>query len=268
MSLREGDLNDTVLSKISIDEFEPKTGDAKDVMVLGFYVSQNSAAEDLYHFLSGSLQETRDVEVSPNPNEDDYYMVFAEIDRNENTIGLIQQLLRDTERVAGKLNWKAKTYLNDDYLSLDEQEIYQYIITDPDKYVTREEFEANRAAEETARVEEEKRLAEEAEAANNSNSILEFLKPTNLLQAGINDGKLHIQDKFNTVSLAVVNFGEGQKIMSELGINESAIKADFDRTLFGKLKSMLGEMVALPIDQYIVIYNPRDQQNVLVTQAL
>lgn len=268
MSLRENDLKDTVLSRISIDEFEPKTGDAKDVMVMGFYVSQNSAAEDLYHFLSGSLQETRDVEVSPNPNEEGYYMVFAEVDRNEGTIDLLRKLLRDTERVAGSQNWKAKTYLNDEYLPLDEQEIYQYIITDPAKYVTREEFEANRAAEESARVEEEKRLAEEAEAADNSKNILEFLKSTNLLQAGINDGKLHIQDKFNTVSLAVVNFGEGQKVMSELGINESAIKTDFDRTLFGKLKSMLGEMVALPIDKYVVIYNPKDQQNILVTQAL
>lgn len=268
MSLREGDLKDTILSKISIDEFEPKTGDAKDVMVLGFYSSQSSAAEDLYHFLSGSLQETRDVEVSPNPNEDGYYMVFAEVDRNEGSLELIRHLLRDTERVAGNLKWKAKTYLNDDYLPLDEQEIYQYIITDPSKYLTREEFEAERAVEEAARLAEEKRLAEEAEALDNSNKILKFLKPTNLLQAGINNGKLHIQDKFNTVSLSVVNFGDGQSIMSELGINESAIKADFDRTLFSKLKSMLGEMVALPIDQYIVIYNPRDQQNILVTQAL
>ncbi len=29
MALKEGDLKDVVLKKISIDEFEPKTGDAK-----------------------------------------------------------------------------------------------------------------------------------------------------------------------------------------------------------------------------------------------
>ena len=268
MSLRENDLKDTVLSKISIDEFEPKTGDAKDVMVLGFYLNQDTAADDLYHFLSSGIQETRDIEVSPNPNEDGYYMVFIEVDRNDKAVDTLKGLVKETERVAGSLNWKAKTYLNDEYLPLSEDGIYQYIITDPSKYVTREEFEANRAAAEAARVEEEKRLEEEAVAQNNSDSILEFLKATNLLRACITDGKLHIQDRFNTVSLDVVNFGEGKAVMSELGINESAIKTDFDRTLFGKLKSMLGEMVALPIDQYIVIYDPRNQQNILVTKPL
>lgn len=268
MSLREGDLKDTILSKVSIDEFEPKTGDPADVMVVGFYASQNSAAEDLYHFLNGSLQETRDIEVSPNPNEEGYYMIFVEIDRNEAALETIQSLLADTARVAGELQWKAKTYLNDEYLPLSEDEVYQYIITDPAKYTTREEFEARMAEESAARAVEEQRIAEETAAQDRSNSILEFLKPTNLLRAGVADGKLHMQDKFGTVSLEVVNFGEGQEIMSELGINESAIKTDFDRTLFGKLKGMLGEMVALPIDQYVVIYNPNNQQNILVTKAL
>ena len=75
MSLHEDDLKDTVLSKISIDEFEPKTGDAKDVLVMGFYVTEDSVGHDLYKFLSGSIQEVRDLEVSPNPNEDGYYML-------------------------------------------------------------------------------------------------------------------------------------------------------------------------------------------------
>lgn len=262
MSLREGDLQDTILSKVSIDEFEPKTGDAKDVMVLGFYASQSSAAEDLYHFLGGSLLETRDVEVSPNPNEDGYYMVFVELDRNDKVIEALDQMLKDTARVAGDLSWKAKTYLNDEYLPLGEDEIYQYIITDPANYVTREEFEAQQAA----KIQEQKRIEEEAAAQDKSTQIMEFLKSTNLLRAGIADGKLHMQDKFGTLSLEVVNYGEGAQLMSELGINESAIKTDFDRTLFGKLKGMLGEMVALPIDQYIVIYNPNNQQNILVTR--
>jgi len=268
MSLREGDLKDTVLSKISIDEFDPKTGDAENVMVLGFYVSQNSAAEDLYHFLGGSLQETRDIEVSPNPNEDGYYMVFAEIDRNENSIDTIKTILKDADRIVGELNWKAKTYLNDDYLPLSEDDIYQYIITDPNKYVSREEFESKRAEESAAQAEEEQRIAEESAAQDRSSNILEFLKSTNLLRAGLADGKLHMQDKFDTLSLEVVDFGEGQQLMSSLGINESAVKIDFDRTLFGKLKSMLGEMVAIPIDQYVIIYNPNNQHNILVTRPL
>jgi hypothetical protein len=37
MALREEDLKDTVLKKISLDEFEPKTGKEEDVAVIGFY---------------------------------------------------------------------------------------------------------------------------------------------------------------------------------------------------------------------------------------
>lgn len=268
MSLKEHDLIDTVLSKISIDEFEPKTGDAKDVLVMGFYVTEDSVGYDLYKFLSGSIMEVRDLEVSPNPNEDGYFMVFVEMDRNEKAVEQIKSFVDEAERVAGKLNWKARTYLNDDYLPLSEDEIYQYIVTDPAKYVTREEFEANKAEEERVAA-EEARLAEEAKIAeDNSNSILAFLRPTNLLQAGINNGKLNMQDARNVLSLELVDFGEGKEILSKYGIAESAIKTDFDRTLFDKLRGMLGEMKALPIDQYVVIYNPADQSKVLLTKNI
>ena len=39
MALKEGDLKNTILKNISIDEFEPKTGEAKDVMVVGLYLN-------------------------------------------------------------------------------------------------------------------------------------------------------------------------------------------------------------------------------------
>ena len=39
MPLRENDLIDTMFKEISIDEFQPKTGDTKDVVVLGFYLN-------------------------------------------------------------------------------------------------------------------------------------------------------------------------------------------------------------------------------------
>ena len=268
MSLREGDLKNVVLKKLSIDEFEPKTGDAKNVLVLGFQVTENNVGEDLYGFLNGAVVEVRDIEVSPNPNEDGYYMVFVEMDRKDGVVENIKTLIRDTERLAGKLAWEAKTYLNDDYLPLSEEEIYEYIITDPANYVTREEFESQRAA----RIEEEKRLEEaaaaEAAALDKTNQILEFLRDSNLLQAGVNEGRLVLQDSRNVIALEFVDFGPSSEVMLEYGIKESAIKFDFDKVLFSKLKGMLGEMAALPIDDYIVIYNPAKQDNILIAKAI
>ena len=40
MALRQHDLKNTMLKKISLDEFTPKTGETKDVMVVGFHIHE------------------------------------------------------------------------------------------------------------------------------------------------------------------------------------------------------------------------------------
>lgn len=268
MSLRENDLVDTVLRKLSIDEFEPKTGEPKDVMVLGFYVTEQSAGEDLYHFLGGSPTETRDIDVSPNPTEDNYYMVFVELDREPGVFNNVKKLLKETERVSGKLNWVGRTFLNDEYLPLDE--LTPYIFERPEDYMTRDEFEEKQAqekAEAEERAEQERIAAEESERQSLSNKILEFLKPTTLLRAGLNNGQLHMQDARSVMSLEVVDFGAGKDVMSKHSIDESAINLNYDRTTLQRLKGMLGELRVMPVSEYLVIYNP-DTNEALLTKHI
>lgn len=115
MSLRSGDLVDTVLRKVSVDEFTPKTGTPEEVAVVGFYVTENSVGQDLYRFINNGVVEFRDVEVSPNPDLDNYYMVFVEMDRNEQLVDNIGKLLTDVENVTEDMVWEVKSYLMDDY---------------------------------------------------------------------------------------------------------------------------------------------------------
>lgn len=263
MALKEGDLKNTMLKKISIDEFEPKTGEAADVMVVGFYLNETAPAKDLYHFINNSILEIRDVEVSPNPNTENYYMVFIEVDRNKDSLGNIKELVKEVERLSGKLDWNVSTTLSEDNLSLDGADLIRYIQLDPENYLTKDEFMAQQQEAEAQA--EAKRLEEEAQ--DNSNKILEFLKPSNILEAGINDNKLHLRGSKDIATLEIVNFGHGPDVMSEVGISESAIKQDFDKVAFSKFNAMLGEMRALPIDEYIVIYNP-EHKDILVTKAI
>ena len=141
MGLHTGDLQDTMLKKVSIDEYEPKTGDASEVLVLGFSLRESTQGQDLYNFLNSSIFEIRDVEVSPNPNPDNYYMVFVEIDRNDKVLENIRNIVKDVENISGKLPWIGKTHLNDDFLPLFDEGISQYVITDPEKYMTKEQFQ-------------------------------------------------------------------------------------------------------------------------------
>ena len=255
MGLHTGDLQDTMLKKISIDEYEPKTGDASEVLVLGFSLRESTQGQDLYNFLNSSIFEIRDVEVSPNPNPDNYYMVFVEIDRNDKVLENIRNIVKDVENISGKLPWIGKTHLNDDFLPLFDEGISQYVISDPEKYMTKEQFQQQKAEEQAvldAKVESD-------------NSIMEFLKSSNLLKASINNNTLEVEDKFNEAKLEVVGFGEAKDIMAEIGINESAI-GDMDSTL-KQFNNMLGEMRAIPINEYIVIFHP-SQSNVLVTKQI
>jgi|TARA_B100001094_G_scaffold188304_1_gene182508 hypothetical protein len=262
MALKEGDLKNTILKNISIDEFEPKTGESKDVMVVGLYLNETAPAKDLYHFINNSVIEIRDVEVSPNPNPDNYYMVFMEIDRKEDCMESVRALIEEVERLTGGLDWQVSTTLSEDKIGLKDDNLMQYIQCDPENYLTKEEFMAQQLeAEERA---EEQRLEEEAK--DNSNKILEFFKPSNILEAGINDNVLHIRGSRDVASFEIVNFGHGPDIMSEMGISESAIKQDYDRISFAKLNAMLGEMKALPIDEYIVMYNPA-HKDILIAKA-
>tara|TARA_B100000575_G_C23038206_1_gene597511 strand:- start:149 stop:940 length:792 start_codon:yes stop_codon:yes gene_type:complete len=263
MTIKQGDLQNTVLKKISIDEFEPKTGDSKDVMVLGFHVNESAPGTDLYKFINNSIVEIRDVEVSPNPNEDGYYMVFVEMDRKPGVLDNVKAIVKEVENVAGKLKWNVKTPVLENGMDLDDENLTKFIQQEEGVYLTKDEFQIQQ--EEIKQQEEQAKLEEEAKS--NSSRILEFLQDSNLLEAGINDNKLVMRDNQNIAQLEIINFGHGPDVMKEVGIEESAIKVDFDKVAFSKFNSMLGEMRALPIDDYIVIYNP-SRQDVLVTKVI
>ena len=252
MGLNVDDLKDTMLSKVSIDEFMPKTGDVEDVITAGFYVMESEIGNDLFKFISNSTSDFRDVEVSPNPKPDGYYMVFVEMDRNPEALSKIREICKDIENVSGKLKWQGKTHLIDSYHGLYEDELEKYVILEPGKYMDREQYDA-----------EQQVAQQEAEAQDNTNNILEFLQASSLLEAGINDNKIVMRGSKDVAHLEVIDFGPAKDIMAEIGINESAIKP-LDSTL-RKFNSMLGEMRAVPIDDYIVIFHP-SQDNVLVTK--
>ena len=247
MSLYEGDLADTILKQISIDEFHPKTGESDEVVVVGYLVTEESAAKDLYNFINNGVVPFRDVEVSPNPNPDGYYMVFVELDRDEGVTENIRSMTKDIENVAGELNWSASTHLTDDSFPLSSTEIEQYIIEDPEQYVGRDEFE-------------EQQMNQETESKNSA--ILEFLKDSNVLDASITENVLSMRSMTDSATLEIVGFGN-KEIMKDIGIAESAIKP-YD-SVIRTFNVMLGEMSVAPIDNYLVIFHPA-QDTVLVTK--
>jgi len=259
MNLKNGDLKHQLLKKVSIDEFKPKSGSSADVLLVGFYVREQHAAEDLYNFLNFSRLHNRDIEISPNPNDDGYYVVFAEFDRQPGVENLLNQLLGEVERLTGKLQWEVRTHLMDDYLPITDPSLSQYVITMPANYVTRKEFDRQKREEaraERMKQREERNLAKVQQEARD-NDVYNLLKDSNLVDVKIRNGQIFLKDSRDSVSLKLVDVGSGKDVMSRHGIAESALSLTYDYSLLRTLNGgMLGTLKTMPINGYILIYNP------------
>jgi hypothetical protein len=241
MGLRRGDLQDTILSKLSVDEFEPKTGDLSEVVVVGFFLIQDQPAQDLYDFLNNSSLVFRDVEVSPNPNPDNYYMVFVELDREDECIEKILAMLKEVNNIAGDFDWTARAHGQDDFVDINDDSLAELIKQGPQLQPTKEP------------------------AMNDQ--VQEFLYHSDLSEATITTGVVTLRRGRDTVKLDLVGFGGSNRMMNEHKLTKAAIDSNFDPSLIRQLNRMLGEMRAVAVSGKIVIYNPNDESKVLITTA-
>lgn len=104
--LRPGDLQFLILNKVSIDQFEPKTGSDKEVLVMGLYSKDEEPAQDLARFIERGYIGVKDTEVSPGPDEDGNYMVFVEIQKDKETMKRVVEILNDIKSVTTVNEWQ------------------------------------------------------------------------------------------------------------------------------------------------------------------
>ncbi len=241
-ALKHGDLQGVVTNKVSVDEFEPKTGEKEEIAVIGFYVTEQAAGDDLAKFISKSVHEHRDVEVTPNPNEDNFYMVFVEVDRKEGMVEGLRGLVKDIVNVSGKLDWQVKPLLSDSELSIDDPMLETIIKQSPETYQTKEQ------------------QTEEAEQMKIT-EIQDFIKNnTNVGDCVLENNTLTLKDYKYNVQLEFIQFGEGKVTLEEAGISEAAIDYDWDKTLVSTLESMRGDLNIIPINKHIVFHSPATDQ--------
>lgn len=238
MSLKENDLIDVVLPKISIDEFEPKTGEKENVGVVGLFVTEQSVGEDLANFINKGSVSYRDVEVSPNPTEDNEYMVFVEFDRNEQMLQHLSELVNDISHLCGELEWKVKPLVSEESVPLDLSILSTLVATSPETYVTKEQHEDNLQTIKTQSIE---------------NFLLDNMNAT---QVSLDNNIVNLKDYKYNIKLEFINFGEGKLTLEESGLSELAIDTDFDYTLIKTLESMRGNLNVIPINKHIVLHHP------------
>jgi len=237
MSLKNGDLSGTILQDISIDEFEPKAGKDLEVIVVAFYLNDQGPADDLNTFIQRGFIDTLDVEVSPNTDEDGRYLVFVEMSRDDTFPNKFQALLKDVGNLSGNMDWKVKTYFsNGKSFAYNDPELYNYVIIEPDDYVSKDEFKLQDMNE----------------------SIMNFFNYSLLYNLTINGSDIILEGGGKKMIAEVVDVGDYDDVIGRNFLGESAFRIAERSFEASTLISMLGDYNVLPIGEYLCVnYNDR-----------
>lgn len=213
-TLQHQDLKDLIVPKISIDEFNPKTGEAQDVIVSAFYLQDKEPAQDLSEFIETSKYETLDVECSPNPDDDGNYLVFVEMMRDENFLDNLKGIAEDISNLVGDNSYDVKSYFAEESFKLSDPALSNFVIQDPNKYMTKEEFAQT---QEEIKVEQQKL------------DMVDFLKDSYIDKLGIHNQLIEFTSRTGKQKFEVLNFGK--EMLDEFANNPIQVNSMEDNKL-------------------------------------
>lgn len=126
--LKKNDLDQLVLPLLSIDEYASKINDAENIVV-GFYVFEQPAAEDLANFVERSPYNVQDTDVSPAPTTDGYYVTFIELQRSGEFVDDLINLLDEVSRITNVEDWQfsCPKLKKDEIENLNKKTLEKYI---------------------------------------------------------------------------------------------------------------------------------------------
>ena len=124
-------------------------------------------------------------------------MVFVEVKRDDNFFELTEKVVDDLGNIMDIDGWKYKPYYSEDEFDRTNQSWKSYIITDPDKYVSKEEFTENL-------------MIQQKQEYNESigNFFLESLISNVTLDEQEDKSTLSINNGRRSFSYDLLNFGE------------------------------------------------------------
>lgn len=241
MGLRHEELKGMLLPLISIDEFEPKTGTNEEVIVVAFFAKDELPAVDLDEFIDKSIIEFVDSEVSPNPNEDGYYLTFIEFKRQPNFWMKFYNLVDDIENITGSVNWVVQPYLVDQLYKHNDTELHDLVITKKEDYVPRSEFDQ---------------------------TVESYFQDSELLLLETDDTHIKLGGSRGSLILEYVGFGTEEKLIKRLRLNEQHIDLLHTSTTLSSMRGMLGTNWEIQtIGDYYFVNKAGSGRSVVVRKA-
>lgn len=232
--MRSGDLEDLVLPLLSLDEYESKIDE--DAIVIGFFVSEHSAAEDLNRFLQRSPVELLDTEISPAPDAQGYFMVFVELLNNTKLADNVEDILEEVAALSNIENWKMQVRGAEELTPFSTEAVMKAV----------GEPKANPVQE----------------------SVLAFLTRSDLADARFEAGKLVLEGRTSQITREIVGFGLYAEVAQRHDLLESPMALDLATVAANKaFCALLGEGWSVSTVAGVEVLQRFDRAETLVLKA-
>lgn len=124
--LREKDLANLISSYVSVDEYTSKI--VEDNITVAFFVNELDAAEELEDFIEKFYYiEIRDIEISDSLTDDNKYIIFVELERNDSFPKIFLDMIDTINYVADNKDWNFSTYQMNKPVELSLANIRKYV---------------------------------------------------------------------------------------------------------------------------------------------
>lgn len=138
--LEIGDLSRLVDSRVTVDEYKSKIGKDEEIVVLAIRVQGKNPALDLVNFVEKSYEWIIDADASSGELNDGNYMVFIELDRDDNVPDNLVQLFKDLVNLTGipEDEWLLSVQKPHATAKVDREEIAKLIPLSAQDYLIRQ----------------------------------------------------------------------------------------------------------------------------------
>ena len=132
--LRSTDLKDMIDNLFTVDQYQSKMGNDKDVIVLKFRAADKEPAIDLMEFIEKGYPFVLDADRSSGEERDGHYSVFVELERTEQAPTQVKSLLSGVSQLCGISNWKFRWYRDVKGFEFDESTFAENIPLSKEAY--------------------------------------------------------------------------------------------------------------------------------------
>jgi len=128
------DMEGQIEPTVSVDEYESKLGENKDLVTLAFTVKSKQVGEDLVDWFERGYDWIIDASISEGEIEVGKYLVFVEMNRRSTVPGRIIELISDLKTLTGMKPTEWTVQVEDEDYDADEDVLKQVIILNPNVY--------------------------------------------------------------------------------------------------------------------------------------